>query len=60
MANHRSSLDDKPGPLPDITSDGDSVTFEMPVVMPEPPVRLRVRCDARGEVWLSIEGQPHE
>jgi len=58
MAQPRSSLDDKPGPLPDITSDDDGVTFEMPVVSFGAHARLRVRCDVRGDVWLSIDGQP--
>jgi hypothetical protein len=50
----RSSLDDKPGPLPDITSDDDGVTFDMLVQALDGHVRLRVRCDVRGDVWLTI------
>jgi hypothetical protein len=52
---HPSSLDDRPGALPDITSDEDSVTFEVRIVGPQ-PARLRLRCDVRGDIWLAIAG----
>lgn len=53
---NRSSLDDKPGPLPEITSDDESVTFEMLVLALGQRARLRVRCDVRGGIWLRIGG----
>jgi len=53
---HPSSLDDRPGPLPEITSDKGGVTFDMRVIVGPQPARLRVRCDVRGDVWLVIAG----
>jgi len=50
-----SILDDRPGPLPDITRDEDGVTFEMRVIVRPQPARLRLRCDSRGDVWVAIE-----
>jgi len=60
VTSNRSSLDDKPGPLPEITSDDNSVTFDMPVLALGRRVRLRVRCDVHGEVWLTIGGDDSE
>jgi hypothetical protein len=48
----RKALDRRPGPLPDIQTDGDSVTFAFD--LQDPSARLIVRCDARGEVFASI------
>jgi len=49
------SADHKPGPLPDITSDDDSVTFVMALPELGAAVSLRLRCDVRGEVWVALD-----
>ena len=52
----RKTIDRRPGPLPDIQMDGDSVTFTFDFVDPIDS-RLVVRCDARGEVYAYIPEQ---
>ena len=49
----RKTLDRRPGPLPDIQMDGDSVTFRFSFTDPN-DADLVVRCDERGDVYLSI------
>jgi hypothetical protein len=49
----RKTLDRRPGPLPDIQMDGDSVTFTFDLTEPL-DARLVVRCDARGDVYVAI------
>lgn len=48
----RKTLDRRPGPLPEIHSDGDSVTFAFD--LQDLTSRLMVRCDANGEVYACI------
>lgn len=45
-------MDERPGPLPAIRSDGESLTFDMPVKGEDS--RLILRCDPDGSVWVSI------
>jgi hypothetical protein len=54
MSGEQRTLDGQPGSLPDIRSNMDSVTFVM--VPPELPRgdELVIRCDADGDVWISI------
>jgi hypothetical protein len=47
-------LDRRPGPLPDIKSDSQSVTFVMEVGHLPDTGRLVIRCDADGNVWAAI------
>ena len=49
----RKALDRRPGPMPDIHTDADSVSFTFDLTDPL-DARLIVRCDARGEVYASI------
>ena len=49
----RKALDRRPGPLPDIQTDGDSVTFTFDLVDPL-DAHLVVRCDANGEIYMRI------
>ena len=53
----RKALDRRPGPLPDITTDEDSVTFAFDLV-DQADARLLLRCDARGEVYACIFQRP--
>ena len=48
------ALDRKPGPIPDIQFDGDSVTFRLTVCGTPVNTQLTLRCDAQGEVWAAI------
>ena len=52
----RKTIDRRPGPLPDIHMDGDSVIFTFDLVDPFDS-RLVVRCDAHGEVYARIPEQ---
>jgi hypothetical protein len=48
-------LDQRAGALPEIRLDGDSVTFHLEVMgLHRQDVRLMIRCDAQGEVWVSL------
>jgi hypothetical protein len=49
----RRTLDQRPGPLPDIQMDGDSVTFIFDLAEPQ-HARLVVRCDPDGGVYASL------
>jgi hypothetical protein len=50
------TLDQRPGPVPEILADGDSVTFHLDVANVEKGARLVLRCDPDGNVWASISG----
>jgi len=50
----RKSLDLRPGPMPEITADGNSVTFHLPIPRGRDANRLVIRCDADGNVWAAI------
>jgi hypothetical protein len=52
MATRR-TLDRRPGPLPDIQMDGDSVTFTFGFGEPL-HAQLVVRCDPSGEVYAAL------
>jgi hypothetical protein len=52
-------LDQRPGPLPDIQMDGDSVTFTFDLAEPH-RAHLVVRCDPDGEVYAAIADRPHQ
>jgi hypothetical protein len=53
----RRALDRRPGPLPDITTDDDSVTFAFDLVE-SVDARLILRCDGYGEVYACIQPRP--
>jgi hypothetical protein len=53
MAYKRTN-DREPGPLPLVHNTGDSTTFEFDAVSPETGERLVIRCDSKGQVWVSI------
>ena len=48
----RKALDRRPGPLPDIQTDEDSVSFTFDLA--DLAARLVIRCDGHGEVFISI------
>ncbi len=50
----RKGLDRRPGPMPDIKSDTEGVTFVMEVGQAYSDARLTIRCDANGNVWAAI------
>jgi hypothetical protein len=59
----RKTLDRHPGAMPDIQTDGESVTFSMDVTIEQAGVRLVIRCGAGDDVWASISPpleNPHE
>jgi hypothetical protein len=50
----RKTIDRRPGPLPEIHAEGDSVTFSLDIPELANGSRLLLRCDAAGDVWVSI------
>ena len=50
------SIDERPGAVPDIQADGDSVIFCLRVLAS--PARLLIRCSPSGEILVSIDGVP--
>lgn len=54
MSRKRSTIDEKPGRVPDIRSNGDNLTFTLPLNEVEDGIRLVLRCDGDGNVWASI------
>ena len=48
------AIDEYPGRLPAIRTDGNSVTFEFDPMRGEPGARLVIRCDENGTVWCRI------
>jgi len=50
----RKSLDLRPGPMPDITAEGTSVTFRLTILRAAEGGHLTIRCDDNGQVWVSI------
>ena len=47
------AADKKPGRLPTIQSIKDSITYVMPIDDVHSDVRLKIRCDSQGNVFLS-------
>jgi hypothetical protein len=47
-------IDERPGPVPDIRADGDSVIYLIEI--PTESSRLIIRCDPDGAVVASIVG----
>jgi hypothetical protein len=48
------ATDSHPGALPEISSDGGSISYVVAVVAQRRRRELIIRCDIAGEVWLSI------
>lgn len=57
MARAHHMLDGKPGQLPDIRAHAGNITFVMATVGARPDSRLVIRCDADGNVWVSIRSE---
>jgi hypothetical protein len=58
----RKTVDERPGEMPDIRTDGNSVTFHLKIAGLHASARLAIRCDPDGTVWVSTEeeaGPPH-
>ena len=49
----RRIVEHRPGTMPDIRADGDSVTFHLEIAGAHAGARLIIRCDADGTVWAS-------
>jgi hypothetical protein len=62
MARSSDTLDRRPGSLPDISMDGDSIVFECTVLSDRnipPGARIMVRCDPTGNVFVRLsKGAP--
>jgi len=57
MARSSDILDRRPGSMPDISMDGDSIVFECAVLSDRtipPGARLLVRCDPTGNVFVRL------
>ena len=61
MARSSDILDRRPGSMPEISMDGDSIVFECTVMSDRsipPGARLLVRCDPNGNVFVRlVKGQ---
>jgi uncharacterized protein (UPF0548 family) len=55
----RKALEHRPGIMPDIRADGDSVTFHLQTFGVDAEARLIIRCDADGAVWASMDSIVH-
>jgi len=55
MARGPHTLDRRPGSLPDIRTATGSITFAMVPRGAPHGERLVIRCDAEGDVWISIQ-----
>jgi hypothetical protein len=51
-------IDDRPGPLPEIRADGQTVWFSFQIQSAHEKTRLVIRCDADGNVSASIDPTP--
>ncbi len=51
----RKPVDKRPGPLPEIRADGNSVTFHLTIAGAQEGARLIIRCDPDGNVWASLD-----
>jgi hypothetical protein len=56
MRKQRQILDRQPGVLPEIRTDTRNITFTMAPPGTAAGEQLVIRCDANGDVWLSIRG----
>jgi hypothetical protein len=54
----RKTMDQRPGPVPEIRADGDSVTFRLEIAGVHAGARLVLRCEADGTVWASMDTGP--
>jgi hypothetical protein len=54
MRRERQTLDQRPGSAPDIRSDHGGITFIMAPAGTPKGEALVIRCDADGEIWVSI------
>lgn len=54
MTRRRATIDERPGPLPDIRATGGSVTFLLRMDEIEPGTQLVIRCDGNGNAWVAI------
>ena len=55
MARGHRTIDRHPGSLPDIRANTGGITFVMPPRGLPKGKQLAIRCDAEGEVWISIQ-----
>jgi hypothetical protein len=57
MARAQYTLDRQPGSLPDVRTDVDGITFIMAPPGAPRGKHLLIRCDAQGDVWISIRSE---
>lgn len=55
MARGRYTIDQRPGPAPEVQQKGDSVVLVFTIGTSTDALQLVVRCDAAGELWISIK-----
>lgn len=61
MSRKEEVIDRRPGTVPEIKVDGDSVSFELRVAgAAKIGARLVIRCDGNGDAWVSIVRRPAE
>jgi len=58
MARVQHTTDRHPGALPDIQSDRNSTIYVMVPPGTRNGKRLVIRCDASGEIWVSLQQAP--
>jgi hypothetical protein len=59
MRRERQTLDQKPGSLPEIRAGEGNITFTMAPTGRPRGEQLVIRCDANGEIWISIQPDPN-
>jgi len=51
-------VDQRPGVLPEITTIGESVVYEFAVAGTHGHEHVIIRCDAFGQIWMTIAPKP--
>jgi hypothetical protein len=54
MKRAKPTLDDRPGPTPDVHTTVHGVTYVMAPCGTDTSARLVIRCDERGGMWVSL------
>jgi len=60
MRRDRLTVDQRPGSLPEIRTDDASITFAMSIPGVPRGDHLVIRCDAAGDIWVSISSEDDE
>jgi hypothetical protein len=54
MKRAKPTLDDRPGPAPEVHAGAHGVTYVMAPCGTQTSARLIIRCDERGVLWISL------